>query len=149
MDESTSITPDYDIIEFRNPCYSKADGSAIDMEVNDPRFGWQPFTATPADVEPQGAILFSRAQAAGNISPYIAPPPAPYQIAKTTPWLRMTDDEADNMDAVMSQTSSRLKQVYMAATYLSSDDPLWQTLWQMLSDAFGPDRANQLLAPET
>lgn len=149
MDETNSITPDYETIEFRNPFYSKADGLAIDLELKDPRFGWQPFTATASDVEPQGAILFNRALAAGNVGPYVAPPPAPYQIAKTTPWLRMTDDEADTMDGVMSQTSSRVKQIYMAATYLSSDDPLWQTLWQILSDAFGAARANELLAPET
>ncbi|AYD02187.1 hypothetical protein [Neorhizobium sp. NCHU2750] len=80
------------------------------------------------------------------------PPPAPpsvYQISKTTPWLRMTDDEAATMDAVMSETTARLKQIYMAATYLASNDPLWATLHEMLVNAFGSDRADQLLAPET
>lgn len=73
MDESTSITPDYETIEFRNPFYSKPDGSAIDMEVNDPRYGWQPFTATPNDAEPHGLILFDRAVKAGGIAAYLQP----------------------------------------------------------------------------
>lgn len=137
-------------MEFRNYFYSSADHSTIDMEIDHPEFGPIPFTASSND-EGMSALLYAAAIEAGNVGEYAPPPAAPliYQISKTTPWLRMTDDEADTMDAVMSQTSSRLKQVYMAATYLSSDDPLWQTLWQMLSDAFGPDRANQLLAPET
>lgn len=78
-----------------------------------------------------------------------AAPPTTYQIAKTTPWLRMTDDEAATADAVMSETSARLKQIYMAASYLSSGDPLWMTLHQLLADQFGDERADELLAPES
>lgn len=86
-----------------------------------------------------------------SIEPYVPAPavPAVYQIAKTTPWLRMTDDEAATMDAVMSETSARVKQIYMAAQYLASNDPLWQTLSQILTDSFGADRAAAILAPES
>ncbi|MBB4347935.1 hypothetical protein [Aliirhizobium cellulosilyticum] len=86
-----------------------------------------------------------------EIGPFVPPQPEPalYQISKTTPWLRMTDEEAAVMDAVMSETGARLKQIYMAATYLASNDPLWATLHEMLANAFGSARADQLLAPET
>lgn len=87
-----------------------------------------------------------------TIQPYVPPAdpgPQPYQLAKTTPWLRMTDDEAALVDAVMSETGARLKQIYMAATYLYSGDELWGTLRQILVDQFGATRADQLLAPET
>lgn len=79
------------------------------------------------------------------------PPPesATYRISKTTPWLRMTEDEAATIDGVMSQTDARLKQIYMAATYLDSADELWATMMTILTDAFGATRANELLAPET
>lgn len=82
---------------------------------------------------------------------YLPLPPAPYQIAKTTPWLRMTEAEAATMDAVMSATTARLKQIYMAAQYLGSDDDLWAVMHQLLTDNLpgGEARATELLAPET
>lgn len=98
-----------------------------------------------------GAFLASWISAGGVIAPYVPPAPvdAPYQIAKTTPWLRMTADEAAIMDAVMSETDARTKQIYMAATYLSSNDELWATLWQLVADNLGEARAAVILAPET
>lgn len=135
-------------IEFRNPVYSLADHSMIDMEINHPSLGWIPFSASRNDTEGLSPLFYEAAMAAGNIGPYTAPPPPPYQISKTTPWLRMTEDEAATMDAVMSETGARLKQIYMAATYLASNDPLWATLHEMLANAFGSARADQLLAPE-
>jgi hypothetical protein len=78
----------------------------------------------------------------------IVPSQTPYRIAKATPWLRMTDEEVITMDAVMSEIGARSKQIYMAAAYLSSDDPLWAALRQMLVSAFGATRADELLAPE-
>jgi hypothetical protein len=87
-----------------------------------------------------------------TVEPYVPPAdpgPRPYQIAKTTPWLRMTADEAAIMDAVMSETDARTKQIYMAATYLSSGDELWTTLWQLVADNIGESRAAVILAPET
>lgn len=135
------------MLEYRNPTHTRS--TAIDVEINHPEFGWIPFTASPDDPEAMGRELFAAITAAGDIAPFVDLEPAPYQIAKTTPWLRMTDDEAATMDGVMSQTDARLKQIYMAATYLASNDPLWATLHQMLSDQFGEERADELLAPET
>lgn len=78
-----------------------------------------------------------------------APEPGPYQIAKTTPWLRMTDGEGDLVYAAMSETSSRLRAIYDAATFLSSGDPLWSTMHDILAATLSPARADELLAPET
>lgn len=77
-----------------------------------------------------------------------APGSVPYQIAKTTPWRRMTENEAAILDAIMSETSARTKQIYMAAQYLSSDDELWGTLHAIIAEALGNSRADELLAPE-
>ena len=85
-------------------------------------------------------------------APPSTPPitPSSYTISKTTPWLRMTEDEAAIMDAVMSETTARLKQIYMAAQYLSSGDDLWMVMHQLLADNLpgGDARATALLAPE-
>lgn len=59
-------------MEFRNAFYSRQDGSAIDMEVNHPTFGWIPFTATAHDPEAHGRELFALASA-GTVAPYISP----------------------------------------------------------------------------
>lgn len=72
----------------------------------------------------------------------------PYQIAKTTPWLRMTQEEARIMDGVMTETDAQMRQVYNAAQYLSSDDQFWGTLHQLIADNLGAERADELLAPE-
>ncbi|WP_320194952.1 hypothetical protein RMR10_011860 [Agrobacterium rosae] len=84
-----------------------------------------------------------------KIDPELVTPPV-YTIAKTTPWLRMTSDEAAIMDAVMTETDAQQRQIYMAAQYLSSNDPLWQTLRMLMRENLpgGDARANQILAPE-
>lgn len=74
--------------------------------------------------------------------------PSTYQIAKTTPWLRMTDAEGDLVYAAMSETSSRLRAIYDAAAFLSSGDPLWSTMHDILAATLSPARADELLAPE-
>lgn len=79
------------------------------------------------------------------------PPPesATYRISKATPWRRMTSDEASIVTGVMNETEARVQQIYQAAAYLDSSDELWPVMWQILNDAFGKARADELLAPET
>lgn len=85
-----------------------------------------------------------------ELSGFVSSDPSPYHIAKTTPWYRMTSDEARIMDAVMGEADAQLKQIYLAAQYLSSGDPLWQTLHQLISDNLpgGATRADEILAAE-
>ncbi|WP_244495248.1 hypothetical protein [Ensifer sp. Root423] len=59
-------------MEFRDAYYSRPDNSAIDMEINHPEFGWQPFTAAPTDPEEHGCQLFSIASE-GVVAPYTPP----------------------------------------------------------------------------
>jgi len=82
--------------------------------------------------------------------PPIPETPNSYIIAKTTPWLRMTQEEARIMDGIMTETDAQMRQVYMAAQYLSSGDPFWQTLHQLIAENLpgGSTRADELLAPE-
>jgi hypothetical protein len=88
-----------------------------------------------------------------TIQPYVPPAdpgPQMYRIAKSTPWIRMTDDEAELIASAMQQAPSRQKGIYDAATYLSSDDPLWSSLHDMIATTLNSStRADELLAPET
>lgn len=58
------------MMDFRYPVYT-GDGR-IDCEVNHPRFGWIPFTASPDD--PASAAIFVAASAAGPVA-YVEPLP--------------------------------------------------------------------------
>lgn len=99
--------------------------------------------------------VFNLADGTWEDEPYSPPPPDPspqhYTIAKTTPWLRMTQEEARIMDGVMTETDAQMRQVYNAAQYLSSDDQFWGILHQLIADNLpgGSARADELLAPES
>lgn len=58
-------------MQFRNTVYNAQGG--VDMEINHPKFGWIPFTASPDDVEKHGRLLFTAAIEAGGIPPYAKP----------------------------------------------------------------------------
>lgn len=87
-----------------------------------------------------------------TVLPYVPPAdpgPQPYRISKSTPWIRMTDEEAELITGAMQQAPSRQKGIYDAATYLSSDDPLWSSLHDMIATTLNSStRADELLAPE-
>lgn len=59
----------------RKPTFNQM--GTIDVEIEHPKFGWLPFTASPDDVEEQGRELFKRAQAGefGQVAPYVPPVP--------------------------------------------------------------------------
>jgi hypothetical protein len=90
-------------------------------------------------------------EAIGNvIAPYVAPAPSKdYVIGKSTPWRRMTDQEAATTKAAMATQSVKDQMIYDAAAYLDTSDPLFATMHGMLVSLFGDARADALLAPET
>lgn len=56
---------------YRNPIYNRF--NTIDCEIDHPKFGWSPFTASPNDPEEHGRELYHRIKEDGNISPYVPP----------------------------------------------------------------------------
>ena len=58
-------------MEFRNPVYNRH--GTIDCEVNHPKFGWIPFTASPDDPEDVGKAIYAAA-AKGEVGEYVPPP---------------------------------------------------------------------------
>lgn len=84
-----------------------------------------------------------------DVVQFLNPVPSFYRISKMTPWLRMNDAEAVAMRQVMDAAPIRLQEIYKAAPYLQSNDDLWPTLYQMIAMTLSPNRADELLAPET
>ena len=61
-------------MEFRNARFNQY--GTIDCEINDPQFGWIPFTASPDDIYSVGREVFEAAKDVAE--PYI--PPTPEEI---------------------------------------------------------------------
>ncbi len=73
-------------------------------------------------------------------------PPAPALTFKKDIWVRATDEEAETIEQVLSQQSLRKQRIYAEAQYLDHADPLYGELYAGFVQAFGKERADQLLA---
>ena len=64
-------------LNHKNPVWANAEETAINLEVEHPKFGWIPFTANKNDVESYGAECFESAVSGefGEIADYIEPEP--------------------------------------------------------------------------
>lgn len=68
-------------------------------------------------------------------------------IPAVTLWERMTDVEAEQVNAAMSTQPFRTRQIFLTANTFRSDHELWPLLVQMATDLFGGERAAELLSP--
>ena len=102
-------------------------------------------------VAQQGYAEEEVADNSAELLEFLNPPASTaYTIAKSTPWIRMTGDEAELITGAMQQADARLKGIYDASTFLNSADPLWTTLHDMIATTLNSStRADELLAPET
>ena len=67
----------------QNPKWINADHTLIDLEIEHPRYGLIPFTASQTDTEKSGREIFERAANGefGTVADYVQPPPP---VALTT-----------------------------------------------------------------
>ncbi|WP_247880622.1 hypothetical protein [Brucella intermedia] len=68
-------------------------------------------------------------------------------IPAVTLWERMTDAEAEQVNAAMATQPFRTRQIFLTANTFRSDHELWPLLVQMAIDLFGEARAAELLSP--
>lgn len=80
------------------------------------------------------------------------PPPEPVEspsvvvIPSVGLWERLTEAEAEQVNAVMATQPFRTRQIFLTANTFRSDHELWPLLQQMAIDLFGEVRAAELLA---
>ncbi len=72
-------------------------------------------------------------------------PDTVHVLPSVTLWERMTDDEAEQVNAAMATQPFRTRQIFLTANTFRSDHELWPLLVQMATDLFGEDRAAGLL----
>ena len=74
-------------MNYRNAQYNK--NGTIDCEIEHPKFGWIPFTASPYDCENHSKKLYVKIVKEGGAAKYAAPPPpSEEEIAKSNRELR-------------------------------------------------------------
>lgn len=64
-------------------------------------------------------------------------------------WRRATEEEAEVIDAHVSAQPIKLRNLFRDAAYLAHDDPYFSDLKAGFEQAFGRERADELLAPST
>nr|WP_278437216.1 hypothetical protein [Brucella anthropi] len=67
-------------------------------------------------------------------------------IPAVTLWERLTEAEAEQVNAVMATQPFRTRQIFQTANTFRSDHELWPLLQQMAIELFGEVRAAELLA---
>lgn len=100
--------------------------------------------ATWADIyEYQGMRRYVDGRIVEYEPPYVEPVVV---IPAVTLWERMTDDEAEQVNAAMATQPFRTRKIFETANTFRSDHELWPLLLQVATTLFGEVRASELLA---
>lgn len=60
-------------------------------------------------------------------------------------WSRLTNDEADQVEAAMAMQPVRIQNIFRAASSYRSDHELWPLLETVANNLFGAERASAIL----
>lgn len=95
-------------------------------------------------LENSGARKWQNGQVVEYTPP--SPPLAATVVSAVTLWERLTETEAEQVNAAMATQPFRTRQIFLTANTFRSDHELWPLLVQMATDLFGEERAAELLA---
>lgn len=104
----------------------------------------------PDDLENRYRQMVAEWEAEGNAIPPYERPTEPEPVTILYPvdlWSRLTDVEADQVEAAMRTQPARVQNIFRAASSYRSDHELWPLLEIMAIELFGPERAAEILAP--
>ena len=73
--------------------------------------------------------------------------PGTYNLPKQQPFIRATEEESEQLEALLNSAPARLRMIYQGATHINSGDELFGTLMAMIASVLGEARALELLAP--
>lgn len=74
------------------------------------------------------------------------PEPASYKLYKSIFISRLTDPEAETLEAILASVDSKLRLMFNSVEYFVSTDPLFFTMHEAIAFALGEPRATELLA---
>lgn len=78
----------------------------------------------------------------------VEPEPGPTIIAASTFWKRLSDKEAEKLEAALSEQPFRMQQMFRTAQTFRSDAEQWSVLRKLLTDQLGKERVGKLLEAE-
>jgi len=84
----------------------------------------------------------------GQVVECTPPPPSPALIVvpAVTLWERLSETEAEQVNAAMATQPFRTRQIFLTPNTFRSDHELWPLLVQMATELFGEARAAELLS---
>lgn len=90
---------------------------------------------------------FTRKWLDGRVVEYTPPPvPVVTVVPAVTLWERLTEAEAEQVNAAMATQPFRTRKIFETANTFRSDHELWPLLESMATELFGEVRAAELLA---
>ncbi len=93
-------------------------------------------------------LIADALEAGETIAPYESgPAPNLTRISKADLWRRLTDEEAELLDAALQAAPVRLRRVFEAAQYMDVNDPDYAALRSGIVEALGAVRAEEVLRP--
>lgn len=104
--------------------------------------------ATPLPPEAEELIIPGAPPVVPSGEPILPPPPVEKtKIFKSDMFRKMTDPEYDQYKQIRAAFPERLGAVFDGATSILTTDEFFPMLYAAAVDAYGEDRANELLAP--
>ncbi len=91
-----------------------------------------------------GEIVELSAEEFGPLPPTLV---AHTRLPKAELWRRLTEEEADLLDAALTAAPLRLRRIYEAASYLDTTDDDYSVLRDGIVAALGEARTVEVLAP--
>lgn len=82
-------------------------------------------------------------------APAAAPAPEKFILSKLAMWRRLSEEEADTLEAALAGAPTRMRRMFEAAQYLDTRDEDYPSLRAGVVAALGEERADEVLQPET
>lgn len=118
-------------MEHRNLKYNRH--GTIDCEINHPRYGWIPFTASVADPDPSTAAIYAAIMEGGKpIAAYVEPPAPPEETPDrvTSRQFKMQlekDGLLDSVEAWIAQQAKLVRIAYENSGSFVRTEPMMQS----------------------
>lgn len=140
----------FEVTSVADPVWFDAEHTVIKCTVSFARGDTvEGYAACSYDPEEHGRELFAAIVSGkyGPIGKHVQIPVVTVLPAVTL-WERLSEAEAEQVNAAMGTQPFRTRQIFMTANTFRSDHELWPLLMQMATDLFGETRAAELLAAE-
>lgn len=120
-------------MNYRNAKFNRH--GTIDCEIEHPKIGWVPFTASPDDAEDFGKALFAEVEK-GEVAEYVEPEPVvviPNRVTARQFKMQLEKQSLlDSVEAWVGQQSKLVQIAYANSSTFVREEPMMQAGFQAL-----------------